>query len=77
MMALILTTTAYAPLALLQPWMRSVAEINPVTQVMDAARQGFIGSVSWAETWPGLLALAGLLAILGAWALREMRRTAQ
>jgi ABC-type multidrug transport system permease subunit len=76
MMALILTTTAYAPLALLQPWMRSVAEVNPVTQVIDAARQGFLGGVTWAETWPGLLALAGLLLILGAWALREMRRTA-
>jgi ABC-type multidrug transport system permease subunit len=76
MMALILTTTAYAPLALLQPWMQSVAEVNPVTNVIDGARQGFVGGVSWAETWPGILALLGLLAVLGAWALREMRRTA-
>jgi ABC-type multidrug transport system permease subunit len=76
MMALILTTTAYAPLALLQPWMQSVAEVNPVTNVIDAARQGFVGGVSWAETWPGVVALLGLLAVLGAWALREMRRTA-
>jgi MYXO-CTERM domain-containing protein len=43
--------------------------------VIEAARQGFVGSVTWADTWPGLLALAGLLAVLGAWALREMRRT--
>jgi ABC-2 type transport system permease protein len=76
MMAVIFTTTAYAPLALLQPWMRTVAEVNPVTQVVDAARQGFLGSVSWAGTWPALLALLGLLTVLGAWALREMRRTA-
>ena len=76
MMALILTTTAYAPLALLQPWMRSVAEANPATHVIEAARQGFVGGVSWAETWPGILALAVLLTVLGAWALREMRRTA-
>lgn len=76
MMAVILTTTAYAPLALLQPWMKSVAEVNPVTQVIEAARQGFVGAVSWAETWPGILALLGLLAVLGALALREMRRTA-
>jgi len=76
MMALILTTTAYAPLALLQPWMRSVAEVNPATQVIDAARQGFVGAVTWSETWPGLVALLVLLAVLGAWALREMRRTA-
>ena len=75
-MAAIFTTTAYAPLALLQPWMRSVAEVNPVTQVMDAARQGFLGAVTWAETWPAILVLLALIAILGAWALREMRRTA-
>jgi ABC-type multidrug transport system permease subunit len=75
MMALILTTTAYAPLALLQGWLQDIARVNPVTQVVEAARQGFVGGVSWADTWPGLLALAGLLAIFGALALREMRRT--
>ena len=57
-------------------WLQKVARVNPVTQVVEAARQGFVGEVSWAETWPGLLALAGMLAILGALALREMRRTA-
>jgi ABC-type multidrug transport system permease subunit len=75
-MALVLTTTAYAPLALLQPWMKSVAEVNPVTEVIEAARQGFVGSVTWANTWPGVVALLGLLTVLGTWALREMRRTA-
>jgi ABC-2 type transport system permease protein len=77
MMALILTTTAYAPLALLQPWMRDVAEVNPLTEVVEATRQGFVGAVTWAETWPGIVALLGLLIVLGALALREMRRTAR
>ena len=76
MMAVILMTTAYAPVALLQPWMADVAGANPVTEVIEAARQGFVGEVTWAGTWPGLLAIAGLLAVLGALALREMRRTA-
>jgi ABC-2 type transport system permease protein len=75
MMALILTTTAYAPLALLQGWLQDIARVNPATQVVEAARQGFIGGVSWTETWPGLLALAGMLIALGTLALREMRRT--
>ncbi|HEX8753732.1 MAG TPA: ABC transporter permease [Solirubrobacterales bacterium] len=75
MMALVLLTPAYAPEALLEGWLRKVAEINPVTDVVEAARQGFVGSVTWADTWPGLLALAGMLAVLGAIALREMRRT--
>jgi ABC-type multidrug transport system permease subunit len=77
MFVLILTTTAYAPLALLSGWLQKIARVNPVTQVVEAARQGFVGSVSWAETWPGLLALAGMLALLGGLALREMRRTAR
>jgi ABC-2 type transport system permease protein len=75
MMAFVLFTPAYAPLALLQPWLKQVAEINPVTDVVEAARQGFVGSVTWSDTWPGLLALAGMLVVLGAFALREMRRT--
>jgi ABC-2 type transport system permease protein len=76
MLVLILTTTAYAPLALLSGWLQEVARYNPVTQVVEAARQGFIGSVTWDETWPGLLALAGLTALLVALALRGMQRTA-
>jgi ABC-2 type transport system permease protein len=76
MLALILTTTAYAPLALLEGWLQDIARVNPVTQVVDAARQGFVGGISWAETWPGIVALAGMLALLGALSLREMRRTA-
>lgn len=75
MMALVLLTPAYAPLALLQPWLEDVASVNPMTEVVEAARQGFVGTVSWADTWPGIVALVGLLAVLGALALREMRRT--
>jgi ABC-2 type transport system permease protein len=75
MMALVLLTPAYAPLELLQPWLEKAARLNPVTHVVEAARQGFVGGVSWGETWPGLLAMAGLLVVLGALALREMRRT--
>ncbi|MGI9557482.1 MAG: ABC transporter permease [Solirubrobacterales bacterium] len=74
---LILMTTAYAPLALLTGWLQDVARINPATQILEAARQGFVGDVTWAETWPGLLALLGFTAILGSLALIGMRRTAE
>jgi ABC-type multidrug transport system permease subunit len=73
---LILTTTAYAPLELLTGWLQEVARYNPVTQIVEAARQGFVGGVTWDDTWPGLLALAGLAVVLTATALRGMRRTA-
>jgi len=76
MLLIILTTTAYAPLDLLTGWLHTVARYNPVTQVVEAARQGFVGGVTWGDPWPGLLALAGLLALLAALALRGMRRAA-
>jgi ABC-type multidrug transport system permease subunit len=69
----ILMTTAYAPLDLMVGWLQEVARYNPVTQVVEAARQGFVeGAVTWGDTWPGLLALAGLLAVMGAFALRQL-----
>ena len=70
----VLLTTAYAPLELLQGWLQAIARINPVTQVLEAARQGFVGDVTWADTWPGLVALVGLGALLTYFALRGMRR---
>jgi ABC-type polysaccharide/polyol phosphate export permease len=51
-----------------------IAEYNPVTQVVEAARQGFVGEVTWAETWPGLVALLGLAILFTFAALRGMRR---
>jgi ABC-2 type transport system permease protein len=74
MLLAIFLTTAYAPLALLQGWLQTIARINPLTQVLEAARQGFIGSVTWADTWPGLLALAGIVSVLTFFALRGMER---
>jgi ABC-2 type transport system permease protein len=74
MFLLILTTTAYAPLDLLQGWLHDLASVNPVTQIVEAVRQGFVGSVSWQDTWQGLLALAGLMALMLTAALRGMRR---
>ena len=75
MLVLILTTTAYAPLELLTGWLQDIARYNPVTQIVEAVRQGFVGKVTWADTWPGLICLAGLLALFGALALRGMSKT--
>jgi ABC-type multidrug transport system permease subunit len=77
MFVAILMTTSYAPLALLEGWLQSVAEVNPVTQVIEMVRQGFVmGDVVWSETWPGLLALLGLMAVFATFALRGMSRMA-
>jgi len=74
MFLLVLLTPAYAPIDLLQGWLHKIASINPVTKVLDAIRQGFLGGVTWSDTWPGLLAIAVLLLVLGTAALRGMNR---
>ncbi len=71
---LVLFTTAYAPEPLLADWLRAVANVNPVTYVLEGVRQGFVGEVTWATTWPALLAVGGLLLVLGALAVRGMGR---
>jgi ABC-2 type transport system permease protein len=74
MLLAVLLTTAYAPLDLLTGWLQEVAKINPVTQVVEAVRQGFVGPVSWGDTWPGYLTLFALAVVLSYFALRGMRR---
>lgn len=71
---LVLFTTAYAPKALLATWMRDIATVNPVTQVLEGVRQGFVAHVTWADTWPALLAVAGLIVAFAALALRSLGR---
>jgi ABC-2 type transport system permease protein len=71
----VLFTTAYAPKASLTPWLRQIADVNPVTHVLAGVRQGFIGQLSWADTYPALLSIVGMLVVLGALAVRALRRT--
>lgn len=68
-----LFTPAYAPKDLLAGWLEVIATANPVTLVLVGVRQGFVGEVTWAETWPALLAIAGLIAVFGALAARGLR----
>lgn len=70
----VLFTTAYAPEELLSDWLRAIASVNPVTPVLEGVRQGFVGDVTWADTWPAFVSLAGLLLVFGALARRGMRR---
>lgn len=67
-------STMQMPLELLTGWLKAVATYNPVTYILQLARQGFLGSPSWADTWPGLLAIGGMLALLATFAGRGMQR---
>jgi ABC-2 type transport system permease protein len=70
----VLFTTSYAPRELLADWLGTIADVNPVTHVLDGTRQGFVGAVTWADTWPAFVSMAGMLLVLGALALRSLTR---
>jgi ABC-type multidrug transport system permease subunit len=69
-------STAYTPEVLLRGWLASAAHLNPVTHVLEMARQATVSGIepSLAHTLPGLAALAGLAAVLGALAVAGLRR---
>ena len=73
---MVFLSTAYTPQVLLHGWLGSLAKLNPVSQVLQMARQATAEGIepSWAHTWPGLLALTGMTIVLGGLALRELRR---
>jgi len=69
-----LFTTSYAPYELLARWLQIIADVNPVTNILAGVRQGFVDSVTWGDTWPALLSMAGMIIVLGAIALRGLTR---
>jgi ABC-2 type transport system permease protein len=72
----VLFTAAYAPKDMLQPWLKAIATVNPVNYVLTGVRQGFIGDVTWAHTWPAFAGGAALLLTLSVFAIRGMAKTA-
>jgi ABC-type multidrug transport system permease subunit len=72
-------STAYTPEVLLRGWLASAADANPVTHVLELGRQATVSGIepSLAHTWPGLAALAGMGAVLGALAVMGLRRMAR
>jgi ABC-type multidrug transport system permease subunit len=72
--ASILFTTAYAPEALLAGWLAAIAEVNPVTYLLEGVRQAFVYGVGWERTWQALLAMLVLVAGFGGGAIALMRR---
>jgi ABC-2 type transport system permease protein len=71
--ATVFLSTAQVPLGLMSGWLKSVARVNPTTYILQMARQGFIGPVTWGDTWPGLVALAIGVTGLITFAVRGLR----
>ena len=69
-------STAYTPQPLLRGWLGEVAGFNPVTHVLELARQATVAGIepSLAHTLPGVLALLGMGLIFGSICLIGVRR---
>jgi ABC-2 type transport system permease protein len=52
-----------------------ISQVNPVSHVVEATRQGFVGHVTWATTWPAVVVLAVMLAALSGLALWMLERS--
>jgi ABC-2 type transport system permease protein len=63
-----------APIAIMEGWLEAVARVNPVTNIIRLGRQGFIGDLTWDQTWPGLVALAVLVVLFAVFCARQFRR---
>lgn len=71
----LILTSAFAPMENLAGWLHSIAQLNPVTAVLNLGRDAFAGSLQWGHVWPGLLALAGGAAVLYGLAWKRLQRT--
>jgi ABC-2 type transport system permease protein len=62
-------TDANSPLNVMTGWLHGVARINPLTNILRLARSGFLGEVTWSDSWGGLVAI-GALGVLAMWFAR-------
>jgi len=64
------------PQSFMDGWLKIAARYNPITNVLELSRQGFLGDVTWSTTWPGLVALASMSFIAGGLAWRGLKKLA-
>ncbi len=69
----IFLTNAQAPLFVMSGWLHTIARVNPFTNILRLARTGFLGTVTWDDTWGGLVAIAGMGAAAMYFAWRGLR----
>jgi len=74
MLALRYRSQSAAPLMQAGMFILILFTVNPVTQIVEAIRQGFVGGITWQDTWQGLVALVALMALMLTAALRGMVR---
>jgi ABC-2 type transport system permease protein len=72
----IFLSNAQTPLNVMTGWLHSVARVNPFTNILRLAREGWLGGVTWHDTWGGLVAIVGLSALTLTFAYRGLAKLA-
>jgi ABC-2 type transport system permease protein len=67
-------TNAQTPLSVMTGWLHSVARLNPFTNILRLGREGWLGHVTWNDTWGGLLAIAGMSVLTLTFAYRGLAK---
>ena len=68
---IIMTAPVYVPRELIEGWVATAADVNPVTAIMEAGRNLIIGAP--AETLLALGIVAGMIAVMAVWSIRGLR----
>jgi ABC-2 type transport system permease protein len=69
---IIFTAPVYVPRDLLEGWVASVADFNPITAVLEAGRELILGAP--ADALLAFGAAAGLMSVMALWAVTGLRR---
>jgi ABC-2 type transport system permease protein len=70
-------SAAQVPVGRMVGWVKPIAQVNPVTNIIRLAREGLLPNeygLTWHNTVGGVLALSGAAAALAWFAVRGMRR---
>ncbi len=71
----VFTSVAYTPRSALRGWLSRVADVNPVTYLLEASRDAQLGGWQWSSLGPALISVGAILVITGIFAFRGLRRT--
>ena len=69
---LIMTAPVYVPRDLIQGWVHTVSDVNPMTAMLETGRELIIGDP--ARTLLAIAIAAGLIALTVVWARTGLRR---
>jgi ABC transporter DrrB family efflux protein len=68
-------SSAFVPVETMPDWLQPIAEYNPFTTMVDAARALFVGTPAGNDVWGAVVWALGITAVFGALSVWRYRRT--